>query len=49
MEPEEIIGDAKEYRAKFAGRVDIRETALIKEIRLIKTKKRKIYFQDMFS
>jgi transcriptional antiterminator NusG len=43
VEPEEIIGDAKEYRAKFAGRVDIRETALIIEIRLIKTKKKNLF------
>lgn len=39
----EKLSESKEYKAKFSGRVDIRETPFHKEIKIIKTKRKNLF------
>ncbi|MDO7975686.1 KOW motif-containing protein [Oceanotoga sp. DSM 15011] len=39
----EKLAEGKEFKAKSSGRVDVRETAMRKEIRIIKTSRKKLF------
>lgn len=38
-----VIGSSRQYQAKFSGRIDIRETAFYREIKIVKTKRRNLF------